>query len=375
MLENPKHFPANLNCASPFKTHEQTSHHHRCWSGRTGLRHSAFAAAGVRVKLSSVCRSSAAARRASKRTATNSILGPTFFLYPRVLEEIFRAAGTTLQSEVEMVRLDPQYRIQFGAGGKLDCTPDIAAMESRSPRSRPRRAGFRRFSPRIAPSLKRMEPCLETPFHGWKDLLQARLLKMIPELRPHQSVDTYLKALLQRRARPPLRFVFSRNISACPRSAARVCSAFSASWNTNTASGIRWWLRGGHAAMARVAERLGVKSASTNRWKKFLFTGRRAVVRTTNEYHRADALVVNADFARRWNGSCRTNCGVAGRTKSSRRKVFLLHVWRCISAWKGSSTCRITRSTSPRITPATSTTSRTSTSSAPIRASMFRTPA
>src|SRR6187402_3012992 len=73
-------------------------------------------------------------------------LGPTFFLYPRVLEEILRASGTTLRDEVEMVRLDPQYRIQFGAGGKLDCTSDIAAMEKQiaalSPADAP---GFRRF--------------------------------------------------------------------------------------------------------------------------------------------------------------------------------------------------------------------------------------
>src|SRR5213080_2976098 len=57
-------------------------------------------------------------------------LGPTFFLYPRVLEEIFSAAGTSLRDEVEMVRLDPQYRIQFGAGGKLDCTSKVIAMEN-----------------------------------------------------------------------------------------------------------------------------------------------------------------------------------------------------------------------------------------------------
>jgi phytoene desaturase len=56
-------------------------------------------------------------------------LGPTFFLYPRVLDEIFRTAGTSLREEVEMVRLDPQYRIQFGAGGHLDCSPNIAEME------------------------------------------------------------------------------------------------------------------------------------------------------------------------------------------------------------------------------------------------------
>ena len=55
-------------------------------------------------------------------------LGPTFFLYPRVLDEIFQAAGTSLEAEVEMVRLDPQYRLTFGAGGTLDCTAERAEM-------------------------------------------------------------------------------------------------------------------------------------------------------------------------------------------------------------------------------------------------------
>jgi phytoene desaturase len=44
-------------------------------------------------------------------------LGPTFFLYPRVLDDIFSACGYDLRREVEMVRLDPQYRLVFGAGG------------------------------------------------------------------------------------------------------------------------------------------------------------------------------------------------------------------------------------------------------------------
>src|SRR3954469_16726005 len=40
-------------------------------------------------------------------------LGPTFFLYPRVLERIFKLVGRDLRTEVPMVRLDPQYRIAF----------------------------------------------------------------------------------------------------------------------------------------------------------------------------------------------------------------------------------------------------------------------
>ena len=39
--------------------------------------------------------------------------GPTFFLYPRVIEEIFASCGYTFRSEVEMRRLDPIYRLSF----------------------------------------------------------------------------------------------------------------------------------------------------------------------------------------------------------------------------------------------------------------------
>ncbi len=46
-------------------------------------------------------------------------VGPTFFLYPRILQEIFQSVGLDLRQEVPMRRLDPQYRITFGAGGKI----------------------------------------------------------------------------------------------------------------------------------------------------------------------------------------------------------------------------------------------------------------
>src|SRR5215831_15911066 len=53
-------------------------------------------------------------------------LGPTFFLYPRVLEAIFAAVGRDLHDEVELIKLDPQYRLVFGSGGELLATPEIA---------------------------------------------------------------------------------------------------------------------------------------------------------------------------------------------------------------------------------------------------------
>src|SRR5215208_5908222 len=56
-------------------------------------------------------------------------VGPTFFLYPRILEEIFAEVGRDLHDEVELLRLDPQYRLVFGSGGELLATSDLARMQ------------------------------------------------------------------------------------------------------------------------------------------------------------------------------------------------------------------------------------------------------
>jgi phytoene desaturase len=227
-------------------------------------------------------------------------LGPTFFLYPRVLEEIFRSAGTSLRAEVEMARLDPQYRIQFGAGGKLDCTSDMAAMEKQiaalSPKDAP---GFRRFLDENRKKLALMEPCLESAFLGWQDLVQARLLKMLPMLRPHQSVDTYLKRFFTDE-RVRLAFCFqSKYLGMSP---FRCPSLFSILSFLEYEYGVFHPIGGCSAitaALARVAKRLGVEIRLDEPVEEILFAGRRATgVRTRKSTHHAHAIVLNADFAR-----------------------------------------------------------------------------
>jgi phytoene desaturase len=227
-------------------------------------------------------------------------LGPTFFLYPRVLEEIFRIGGTELRQEVEMVRLDPQYRILFGEGGKMDCTPDIARMGEQIAKLSPADApGFCRFLAENRTKLALMEPCLETHFNGWKSVLNTRLLKMLPMLRPHQSVDTYLKRFFKD-DRVRLAFCFqSKYLGMSP---FRCPSLFSILSFLEYEHGV-WHPIGGcaaiTAAMARVAERLGVDICLNEPVEEILFAGRKAVgVRTQAGVQRADAVMVNADFAR-----------------------------------------------------------------------------
>lgn len=258
------------------------------------------AAAGVRVKV--LERLPVLGGRTSSIEADGYTfdLGPTFFLYPRVLEEIFRAAGTTLRDEVEMVRLDPQYRIQFGAGGQIDATANIPQMESEIAKLAPADApGFRRFLDENRTKLARMEPCLESAFLGWRDLVQMRLLKMLPMLRPHQSVDTYLKRFFTDE-RVRLAFCFqSKYLGMSP---FRCPSLFSILSFLEYEYGVFHPIGGCAAitaAMARVAERLGVEICLNEPVEEILFAGRRAVgVRTPAGTHHAEAVVVNADFAR-----------------------------------------------------------------------------
>ena len=227
-------------------------------------------------------------------------LGPTFFLYPRVLEEIFRIGGADLRREVELTRLDPQYRLTFGAGGRMDCTADTARMEQQIAALAPADApGFRRFLAENRAKLALMEPCLEMDFKGWKSLLDKRLLKMLPMLRPHQSVDASLRRFFKDE-RVRLAFCFqSKYLGMSP---FRCPSLFSILSFLEYEHGV-WHPKGGcaaiTAAMARVAERLGVEIHLNAPVQEILFAGRKAVgVRTPDGTHPADAVVVNADFAR-----------------------------------------------------------------------------
>ncbi len=40
--------------------------------------------------------------------------GPTFFHYPEISEEIFAALGKDVHKELELIRLEPNYRLIFG---------------------------------------------------------------------------------------------------------------------------------------------------------------------------------------------------------------------------------------------------------------------
>jgi len=226
-------------------------------------------------------------------------LGPTFFLYPRVLEGIFKAVGRDLHRAVDLVKLDPQYHLIFGAGGELRATPDVARMEQELARLSPHdAASFRRFLSENATKLERFRPCLESAFLSWKDVFSWRMLKLLPLLRPWLSLDGELKRYFHD---PRVRLAFSFQSKYLGMSPFQCPSLFSILAYLEYGHGVYHPIGGCGAvtrAMADLAEDMGVEIRLGEEVREVQCRGRRAVaVRTGSGVHRADAIVINADFA------------------------------------------------------------------------------
>ena len=72
-------------------------------------------------------------------------IGPTFFLYPPVIEKIFDQCGFDFWTEVPAKKLDPLYRLVFENRGHLDAKGNIKAMMDE----------IAKLAPDDAPSLQR----------------------------------------------------------------------------------------------------------------------------------------------------------------------------------------------------------------------------
>jgi phytoene desaturase len=225
-------------------------------------------------------------------------LGPTFFLYPQILEEIFTTVGRDLHREVPMKRLDPQYRLIFGAGGELLCKSDVEQMVAEIAKLAPADAPqFRRFMAYNRAKLEKFAPCLQSPWMGWTSLLQARLLGVLPYLKPWKSLHAELAGYFRD---PRLQLAFTFQSKYLGMSPFQCPSLFSILSFLEYEHGI-WHPIGGCNAlthgMARVATELGATIRLNEPVEEILFKGRRAVgVRTAMGELRADAVVVNADF-------------------------------------------------------------------------------
>ena len=240
----------------------------------------------------------------SRRTTVGDFAfdtGPTFFMMPYVLEEIFEATGRRLDQYCDLTRLDPMYRLLMGRPGReplrIDTTQDVELMASRLAEIDPHDGpAFLRFMKDTRRKLELMEPILRRPIRGIGDLIAIDILRAGPVLKPWRSLHGLLSTYFRdEQVRLALCFqskYLGMSPFECP-------SLFSILPFIEYEYGI-WHPRGGcnalMTAMAEVCTEMGVSIETSSPVERITFDGRRARgVLVDGVEHRHDHVVVNAD--------------------------------------------------------------------------------
>jgi phytoene desaturase len=226
--------------------------------------------------------------------------GPTFFHYPQVLESILSGLGYDLWRELNLIRLDPQYRLVFGSGGEMLASSNIERMQKEisriAPQDRDSLIPFLRDNRR---KLEKFKPFLECSFDNWKSTMQPRLLQLLPTLKPWRSLDAELRTYFSDER---VRLAFSFQSKYLGMSPFECPSLFTILAFLEYEYGVYHPIGGCGAittALARIVRQLGGEIRLNEPVEKIHFHGRKAVgVRTANRDYKADAIVINADFAR-----------------------------------------------------------------------------
>lgn len=121
--------------------------------------------------------------------------GPTFFLMPHVLQEIFAAAGRDLFAELDLRRLDPMYRLVIGQPGlpdvTIDSTQDTKRMAQQLGALHPGDGeAFEAFVAHNRRKLGLAEPILRRSVRSFVDLIRADAARVLPVLKPTETVDS-----------------------------------------------------------------------------------------------------------------------------------------------------------------------------------------
>ncbi len=228
--------------------------------------------------------------------------GPTFFMMPYVLEEIFGSVGMATSDFVEMKRLDPMYRLLIGNDRgtqptQIDTTGDLPKMAARLNAVQPGDGdAFLRFIADNRRKLALMEPILRSPIRGLADLMTLDAMKVAPVLRPWESIYTHLTRYFKsEESRLAMSFqskYLGMSPFECP-------SLFSILPFIEYEYGV-WHPIGGcnalTTAMAEACSRLGARIETASPVDRITFAGKRATgVVVRGEELSFDHVVVNAD--------------------------------------------------------------------------------
>jgi phytoene desaturase len=226
--------------------------------------------------------------------------GPTLLLMTDVYRDLFAAVGRDLGEELDLIPLDPNYRVHFGDGESVRISSSLPALipelERVEPGVTPR---FYRFmeSACYKYRLGRSE-FVERDFDRAGHFFGPRNLRLLLKTK---AVNNYYRSVARYFKTEKLRQAFSFQTMYLGLSPYQAPAVYALLPYTELAEDGLWYPRGGMyelvEALVRLARDLGVKINLSSPVEEITVAGDRARgVRVNGEELKADAVLANADL-------------------------------------------------------------------------------
>ena len=226
--------------------------------------------------------------------------GPTLFLMREVFAETYSALGERLEDHLELIQLDPTYRVHFHDGTHLDLSYRLPFMREQLDAIEP--GAFERFLQFMAEGYKHYKLSLEKfvgrNFYSYLDYFSPQNLPLLFRLK----ALTKHAANTRRYFKDPRLFAaFSFQNMYLGLSPYDAPATFSLLQYTELGDGV-WFPKGGMyrpiESLAKIAEGLGVRFEYNTPVRNIRVNGRRAegVTLIDGTFVKADVVVANADL-------------------------------------------------------------------------------
>ncbi len=224
-------------------------------------------------------------------------MGPSLVTAPDIIAGVFKSAGRRLEDYIDMIKLDPFYRIYFHDGNYIDYSGNAEDMKVQMAGYH---AGDARNYDRFMDDCRKIYDAVitdglgSTPFMSFKTMFDflPRAAKLKALLPAHTFVKRYFK-------HPYHRFMFSFHPLFIGGNPFRSPGVYLMIPYLEKAGGV-WFTRGGMYSLVQAFERLvielGGKIETDSEISEIrIENGRATGVVVNNQFYRADLVISNAD--------------------------------------------------------------------------------
>ena len=245
-------------------------------------------------------------------------LGPSLITIPDLIRNIFQTAGKQLEDYVELISLNPYYRIYFHDGTYIDYSGDTEKMKEQLGKFNPQDAQnydkFINYTGKIYDQV--INKGLGSQPFGWKRLMQfaPKAMQLKVPLPAYNAVKGYFKDFRSR-------FTFSFNPLFIGGNPFRASAVYLMIPYLEKTGGV-WYTKGGMYSLIQAMEKVFLEIGGVIKTKsevtEIVVKNGKAIGAIANEkMYEADAVVSNAHFAHTYGDLIKSE----NRKKWSDRKV------------------------------------------------------